>query len=173
MKKSSLGMLIVTTTLFILNGCGEPILSNKDAQKSTAYNHTSTTVNLPYTKAVSNLKKGLNMCAENLQTPTVRAYGAGGGVRMPGDTYYHVLVNKSNKFEYNLRWFMGGVVEGDCTFCQPKGGYYSVYATVERAKGNKTKLRTHTYFKFSTEVEAIDKWVKGDVSSCHGFMGKN
>jgi hypothetical protein len=173
MKKTSLGTLIATATLFIFSGCAEPILSNKDAVKSKAYDHTSTIINVPYNKAVSNFKKGLNMCAENLRTPTLRVYGSGGGVRMPGDTYYHVLVNKGKKVEYNLRWFMGGVAEGECSFCQPEGGYYSIYATLERSKGNRAKLQTHTYFKFNTEIQAIEKWVKGDTSSCHGFMGKD
>ena len=171
MKKTSTIGLMAITTLFMLGGCGEPILSNKQAQTSKSYDHTSTIINTSYTQASRNLKKGLMMCAENVRTPSlVRTSGV---TVMPGDSYYHVLGKKNGRLEYNLRWFMGGVIEGDCAVCQPKGGFYSIYATVERAKGFKAKLRTHTYFKFSDEVKAIEKWTKGDLSSCHGFMGKD
>lgn len=174
MRLTSLGVLSIITALLTFNGCTnyDPILSNKDAETSKAYTHTSTIINVPYSKAVQNFKKGLNMCAENIKTPSLVQVGTG-AVRMPGDSYYHVVSQKRRKFEYNLRWYMGGVVEGDCTFCQPQGGYYSIYATLESAKGNKTQLNTHTYFKFDDEVKAIEKWVKGDLNSCHDFMGKD
>ena len=160
--------------LLILNGCAdyEPVLSNKDVVKSKAYIHTNEITNVPYAKAVSNFKKGLNMCAENVKTPSLVEVGTG-SVRMPGDTYYHVVKSQGSKLEYNLREFMGGVAVGDCIVCQPEGGFYFIYATLEKVPGNKTKLRTHTFDRYKKEVKAIEMWVKGDLSGCHGFMGKN
>jgi len=173
MKKCITSVLFASFGVMILGGCtGEPILSNKDAETSKAYTHKSTTINVPYSKAVRNFLKGLNMCAENVSTPSLVVVGTG-AVRMPGDDYYHVVMNRRGKFEYNLRFFMGGVIEGSCALCQPKGGYYSIYSTLQKTSATKTKLKTHTYSKFNNEVAAIEKWVKGDLSSCHEFMGKD
>jgi hypothetical protein len=174
MMKNLLSTTTMLVSLLILSGCTgyDPILSNKDAETSKAYTHTTKVVNVPYGKAVSNFKRGLHMCAENVNTPSLVEVGTG-AVRMPGDSFYHVVKQRSGKLEYNLRWNMGGVAVGDCTFCQPEGGYYSIYTTLQRASGNKTKIRTHTYSKFSDEVEAIERWTQGDLSGCHGFMGKD
>lgn len=172
--KKILGILFTLLTLVVLSGCAKPAMSHNEIVASKDYNHDGSNVNVPYEKAVKNFKKGLLMCAENVNTPSLVRMGTG-GVAMPGDTYYHTFTRKSNsKTEYDYRMFMGGVAIGECTVCQPEGGYYLIYTTVERAKGNKTKLTTHTAGStFDTEKKAIEKWIKGDLSSCHGFLKKN
>lgn len=172
--KKILGSIFTMLAIGLLSGCAKPAISHKDMVASKDYSHEGTTLNVRYDKAVKNFKKGLLMCAENVNSPSLVRMGTG-GVAMPGNSYYHTFTRKSrNKTEYDYRMFMGGVAVGECAVCQPEGGYYMIYTTVERARGNKTKLTTHMAGStFETEKKAIEKWVKGDLSSCHGFLGKD
>lgn len=172
--KKILGSLFTLLALGLLSGCAKPAVSHKEMVASKDYEHKRTTVNVPYAKAVKNFKKGLLMCAEDVNSPSLVRMGTGATI-MPGNTYYHKFVRKSSsKTEYDYRVFMGGVAVGECAVCQPEGGYYMIYTTVERAKGSKTKLTTHIAGStFDAEKKAIEKWVKGDLSSCHGFLDKN
>ena len=172
--KKILGSVFTLLALGFLSGCAKPAISHKEMAASKDYAHEGSNINVSYAKAVRNFKKGLLMCAEDVNSPSLVRMGTG-AVVMPGNAYYHTFVRKSNsKTEYDYRMFMGGVAVGECAVCQPEGGYYMIYTTVERARGNKTKLTTHMAGStFETEKKAIAKWVKGDLSSCHGFLGKD
>ena len=163
-------LLMSGIMLLALTGCASEAHNHLDVKKSSYYTHKTKILNVPYAKAVRNFKKGLHMCANNISTGNTR--GIGGGIVMSGNKGYHHLVRKSNhRTEYDYRVIMGGVPIGDCPVCQPEGGRYYIYTVLERARGNKTKFSSHALWK-DDEVKAQIKWIQGDLSSCHGYLGK-
>jgi outer membrane murein-binding lipoprotein Lpp len=172
--KKTLNTILAISGLVLFSGCTNvkvPV-SHQEVVASKAYKHIYSTVDVPYTKAVRNFKKGLHMCAENVNTPSLVEVGTG-AVRMPGNTAYHTFERVSSKKSvYAFRLFMGGVIIGDCMVCQPKGGIYRISSSVEKLNAKQTKLAIHTGDLHMREARAITKWVKGDLSSCHGFAGK-
>jgi len=173
--KKILSRMAVLSAVFVLSGCmsAKAPVSHKEVAASTHYEHDYATVDMPYAKVVSNFRKGLKMCAKNIRTSTYMRPGTG-AVTMPGNNIYHTFDRVSSKKSvYAFRMFMGGVMVGDCAICQPEGGIYRISTSIEKVNAKKTNVAIHYGSMHTDEVKAISNWIRGDFSSCHGFMGQD
>lgn len=145
-------MAVLAAVYVSLYGCSAytDALSKEKVAVSSYYKHSVDTIDLPYTTALANLEKGLNLCAIDRHGPDVTVAGTG-ATRFVGAKLTHELTKPSaTRAEYEYRY----------------DGFIQVYAILEESGPARSRLSYHG----PLTSEPLRKWAMGDNTTCHGYL---